>query len=170
MAAVALTACGASANGSARSKASDSGSATARAAPVLKVASVREAIRAAAGAAGLGHLRFTDITNVPLGGGSCSVMAMIRTETKPARRTVEAFVATFKKRGWRATDEMPVPSGVGFAVEKDGWSLVVLAGELSKEQVAKASPDLPSDEVKPFRGVAISGIGKHCGAPKPTAP
>ncbi|MEU1501768.1 hypothetical protein [Streptomyces sp. NPDC005732] len=89
-------------------------------------------------------------------------------KTEPVRETVKAFVAVFKDRGWHATDEMPDPLGVSLAVDKDGWSLAVLAGALSKKQVAAMNPALPAAQVKEFRAVSTAGFRRDCTAPTPT--
>ncbi|MGW3159577.1 hypothetical protein [Streptomyces sp. NPDC001089] len=167
MTVVALTACNGTDGGAAHAKPEDSGSRTVPARSVLKVATVRATIRAAASAAALGRPQFTNPTTKLSVGSSCWVTAVINTGAKPDRKTFDAFVTAFKDRGWKATDEMPDTSGVGLAVDKDGWSLVVLAGALSKEQVAAENPGLPPDQVHAFRGVSVAGSGT-CGAPTPT--
>ncbi|GAA3991550.1 hypothetical protein [Streptomyces plumbiresistens] len=160
VAAVVLTACGGGGSGDAAEEPEGSGG---PAGVTVTLAAVRGDIRAAAAAGDFGRPRFVDDTGAP-GAGRCSVFAEVRTHTKPDRKAVAALVAKLKGRGWHELMQTADPGGEGWTLEKESWSLIVLAGAMTKEQVAAAQPPGGAAGAEAFSGLYLSGLGRDCGA------
>lgn len=165
VAAVVLTACGGGGSGDGAEEPEGSGGS---AGVTVTPAAVRGDIRAAAAAGDFGRPRFIDNEAVRRM-GACSVLGQVRTAAKPDLKAVTEVVAALKARGWRELTRTADPLGDGWILEKERWSLSVMAGAMTKEQVLAARPAAGRPEnAEAFSGLFLSGLGRDCGAASAT--
>ncbi len=169
LAAGALTGCGGGQSGGAAAESGASGGPAAAADEVtVTPAAVRGDLRAAAAAGGFGRPRFVDNEAVERM-GPCYVLAQVRTTAKPDRKAVAEVVAALKARGWGEVARTSESAGDGWGLEKAGWTLSVLAGAMSKEQILAARPDAgPEEGVEAFSGLYLDGFALDCGSASTT--
>ncbi|MFJ4789555.1 hypothetical protein [Streptomyces sp. NPDC088794] len=157
--AVALAGCGGGdgdGGGGSKGKASavDAGERT------VTVAAVQGDVRAAVAAGGFGRPAFADERSATMRRHPCQVAARVRTHTAPDRKAAERVVAELTDRGWTAEEPFVDESGIAWALDRDGWTLSVIAGDAYPQEMWAALP--PEDGDGGFEGVAFFGFG-NCG-------
>lgn len=136
---------------------------------MLTFDAVREDLRAALKAGGFGQASFADEQSEVMRRRPCQVMGQLRTPTPPDRKAAERAVAELEKRGWQASDPMADESGVGWALDRAGWTLSFLSGAASDEGVGAVLPPEAQDwageqgRTEAFKGLSFYGYGQECG-------
>ena len=89
------------------------------------------------------------------------VCAAARAESCAA---ADRLVAEMKDRGWKATEPFPDRRAVLWALDRDDWTVTVVSGEASPEEMASGmlSGAVPGKE-DGFKGVMFYGFGRDCG-------
>ncbi|MGW1210348.1 hypothetical protein ACWD5F_12015 [Streptomyces sp. NPDC002499] len=131
----------------------------------VTVTSVKEDVRAAVAAGGLERRPvFTDEKSRLLDGRPCQVAGEVGTGTAPDRKAADRLVAEMKDRGWKATEPFPDRRAVLWALDRDDWTVTVVSGEASPEEMASGmlSGAVPGKE-DGFKGVMFYGFGRGCG-------
>ncbi|MFE5210388.1 hypothetical protein [Streptomyces sp. NPDC056600] len=160
-----LAACGGTDGGEARTKPSgDPGKATPAAeatAPVTR-ASVKGEVRAAVEAGGFGRPPFVDLPKSDVT-ASCVVIGQVRTPEDPDEKSVRAVVAVLEKSGWSRTSGWYEDYGSLFSLEREGWTLDVMTGSLTADQMAAAAtPGASAEETQEFTGMSVTAIDRKC--------
>jgi hypothetical protein len=131
----------------------------------VTVSAVQEDVRAAVAAGGLGRGPvFTDQESRLIGARPCQVAGQVSTDTAPDRKAADRLVAELTDRGWKATEPFPDGRAVLWALDRDDWTLTVVSGEASAEEMAAGmlSAAIPGKE-DGFKGVMFYGSGRDCG-------
>ncbi|WP_448317554.1 hypothetical protein [Streptomyces sp. CO7] len=159
-----LAACGGTDGGEARTKPSgEAGKATPaaeEAAPVTRTSAERE-VRAAVDAGGFGQPRFVDLPKSDIT-ASCVVSGHVRTPDDPDEKSVRTVVAALEKSGWRRTGGFSKTYGSLFSLEREEWTLDVMTGSLTADQMAAATPGASAEEERGFTGMTVTAIDREC--------
>ncbi|MER5480662.1 hypothetical protein ABT026_27360 [Streptomyces sp. NPDC002734] len=159
-----LASCGGTDGDEARTKPSgDAGKATPAAeetAPVTRASAERE-VRAAVDAGGFGQPRFVDLPKSDIT-ASCVVYGHVRTPEDPDEKSVRSVVAALEKNGWRRTGGFYKTYGSLFSLEREEWTLDVMTGSLTADQMAAAAPDASAEETQEFTGMTVTVIDREC--------
>ncbi|MER6632510.1 hypothetical protein ABT301_30535 [Streptomyces sp. NPDC000987] len=123
---------------------------------------VRADLRAAAVAGGFGQLEFLDVRRELNRWGPCQVFGQILTSARPARAAAARAVAVLEDRGWKANGPIEDEAGVGWVLQRKGWSLSAVFGVASAETIAAGLPPGERDRAKEFKGVIFEGTGRGC--------
>lgn len=117
----------------------------------VTVDAVRDDVRSAAEAAGIGRLDFLDTGK---SGTPCRVLGFLRTEDAPKREAVDAVSAVLKARAWGQMEQMPAEDGgQAWHLVKNGWEMFLGAGKVPEGA-----------------GIVFDASGEACGVPMPSRP
>jgi hypothetical protein len=161
-----LAACGGTDGGEARAKPSgDAGkasSATEDAGPRPTTrSSVKREIRVAVDAGGFARPRFVNLPESDVT-ASCVVIGQVRTTEDPDEKSVRAVVAALKKSGWAQTDGFYKEYGSLWSLKREKWTLDVMTGSITADQMAAAAPDASAEEMQGLTGMTVTAIDRKC--------
>jgi hypothetical protein len=122
---------------------------------------VREDVRAALAEGGFEAPQTAD---TPTDGPGCELYAVVRTDGRPDRDAVAEVAGELRDLGRRGERRTALADAEGRGMEKNGWTLMMVAGSLSEAALPDGLATAGNGTAAMFAGLSFRGIGRDCGS------